>query len=333
MSRKLKPLDRQVMVVTGATSGIGLLVATTAARKGAQVFLIARDETALMFVRDRIISAGGTADFASADVGDAGAVEAAAQLAVNRFGRIDSWINNAGVAIYARLLDTPDDQHARMFATNYFGVVHGCKAAVRHMRRTGGAIITVASIASDMPSPILGAYSASKHAVAAFVRSLRIEVRADAIPISITLLKPSGAATPIAKHAANHQQGEALVPPPPYDPQIVADAVLFCAQYPRREVAIGGVGRLQSGFAQLFPSAFEKLAPIVMPLLQTDRRKRTETNNLWQSEVDGAARSGEDQAIPVSPYTSMALRPRLAGLLAFAGASLLLFYRGRRQEF
>ena len=139
------------------------------------------------------------------------------------------------------------------------------------------------------------------------------------------------AATPIAKHAANHQQGEALIPPPPYDPQIVANAVLFCAQNPRREVTIGGVGRLQSGFAQLFPSAFERLAPVVMPLLQTNRRKRTDADNIWHSEGDGAARSGEERAIPISPYTSLALRPRLAGLLALAGASLLLFYRDRRQ--
>lgn len=331
MNPHLKPLAEQVMVVTGATSGIGLLIARSAARRGAKLLLVARNEAALREVAADMIAAGGTAEWAVADVADAIAVDAAARHAIATFGRIDTWVNNAGVAIYARLVDTPDDEHARMFATNYFGVVHGCKAAVRHMAERGGAIITVASIAADMPSPILGAYTASKHAVAAFVRSLRIELRADRLPISVTLLKPSGVATPIVRHAANHLADEALVPPPPYDPQIVADAVLHCAEHPRREVTVGGVGRVQSGFAQMFPAAFERLAPLVIPLLSSKHRERSAGDALWRPGSDGSARSPEDMAVPISPYTSMALRPWLTGVVLVGGAGAFLLRKGSRR--
>ncbi|WP_395396394.1 SDR family oxidoreductase (plasmid) [Novosphingobium sp. BL-8A] len=246
MKPKLKPLAEQVMVVTGASSGIGLLVAEAAARAGAKVLLIARDQEGLEGITHRIREKGGIAEFAVADVGDAAAVEAAADKAMEVYGRIDTWVNDAGVAIYATLLDTPDDEHVRLFSTNYFGVVHGCSAAASRMRKHGGALITIASIASDMPSPILGAYTASKHAVKAYVQSLRIELMAERVPIAVMLIKPAGMATPIGVHAMSRLEGEPLVPPPAYDPQLVADPVLHCAEHVRREITVGGVGRLQA---------------------------------------------------------------------------------------
>jgi NAD(P)-dependent dehydrogenase (short-subunit alcohol dehydrogenase family) len=328
----LKPLGEQVMVITGASSGIGLLIAHSAASHGAKVFLIARNGEALARIVRDIGARGGIAAFSVADVGDACAIDAAADRAVECFGRIDSWINNAGVAIYAPLLDTPDDEHARLFSTNYFGTVHGCRAAVRHMRATGGALITVASIASDMASPILGAYAASKHAVKAYVRSLRIELRAQGAPIAVTLIKPSGMATPIGMHAANHLDGEALVPPPAYDPQLVADTVLFCAQHYRREVTVGGIGRAQALLASHCPTLFERLAPLVIPLLSTKKRPRTMLHALEVPQSDGHARSPHETGLAASPYTSLILRPRLGALLGLtlSGVALALFQAVRR---
>lgn len=135
MAIALKPLKDQVIVVTGASSGIGLVTARTAAARGARVLLVARSGDALARIVDEIRAAGGNADHAVADVGDAEAVRRAAAIAVERFGRIDTWVNNAGVAIYAKLLETPADEHERLFRTNYFGTVHGCEAAVPHLRR------------------------------------------------------------------------------------------------------------------------------------------------------------------------------------------------------
>lgn len=334
MSVKLKPLAEQVMVVTGASSGIGLLIATGAAAAGAKVLLVARDIEALENIRQDILGAGGTAEVAAADVGDANAMEAVAERAVTFFGQIDTWVNNAGVAIYARLLDTPEDEHERLFRTNYFGVVHGCKAAVPHLQTQGGALITVASIASDMPSPVLGAYTASKHAVKAYVESLRIELMAESTPVSVTLVKPSGMATPIGIHAANHQDGEPLVPPPAYDPQLVADAVLRCAVRPQREVTVGGIGRAQVLFAEHFPALFERLAPGVIPFLANRRLPTTAKTSLWSTGNNGHARSPNESRIPISPYTTLALHPkaRAAALAVTTVAAAYLWLRAGRQS-
>lgn len=335
MKVRLKPLAEQVLVVTGASSGIGLLIAQGAAAAGAKVLLVARNEAALETVRAGIVAEGGMAEIAVADVGDAGAVDAAAARAVSLFGRIDTWVNNAGVAIYAPLLDTPDDEHERLFRTNYFGMAHGSRAAIRHMTETGGALITVGSIASDMPSPMLGAYTASKHALKAYVESLRIELAAAAVPIAVTLIKPAGMATPIGVHAANHQAGEALIPPPAYDPQLVADAVLFCAQHVRRDLTVGGFGRAQSLFATHFPALFDRLAPFVVPLLSTRSVPKTPGDNLDQPARDGEAQSPNERGIPVSPATTLALHPAMravtvGGVIALAGLAIWSAARQRR---
>lgn len=118
-------------------------------------------------------------DFASADVGHADEVRRVAEFAVARLGGIDSWINCGGVANYARLVDTPEDENQRLFRTNYFGVVHGCLAALPHLRDAGGELIMVGLIAGDIPSPMMGTYAASKHAVKGYVESLQIEVSAE----------------------------------------------------------------------------------------------------------------------------------------------------------
>ena len=257
MKITLKPLDQQVMLITGASSGIGLVTAKAAAARGARVMLVARNRDALVEAVREIELAGGAAAFGVADVGDADQVRAAADEAVARFGRIDTWVNNAGVAIYAQLGDTPLDEHERLFRTNYFGVVNGCQAAIP-LLKGGGALITVGSITSDLPTPILSAYAASKHAAKAYVEALRMELHADGLPIAVTLIKPSGIDTPIGQHAANHgdgkgMQGEALVPPPVYAPELVADAILYAAEHVRRDITVGGVGRLQVLVGQHFP--------------------------------------------------------------------------------
>ena len=212
-----KPLAEQVIVITGASSGIGLLTARSAAAAGAHVFLVSRSADALAAATRQI---GERASYAVADVGNEAEVQAAAAAAIAQFGRIDTWVNNAGVAIYAPLLETPEDEHQRLFQTNYFGAVHGARAAVPHLRETEGTLITVGSIVSDLPSPVMGAYAASKHAIKGYVDSLRIELNAAGAPVAVVLVKPAGMATPIAQHAANHGQGEAKIPPPVYDPAI-----------------------------------------------------------------------------------------------------------------
>lgn len=338
MSLKLKPLAEQVIVITGASSGIGLVTARRAAAAGAKVLLVARSEGALIGAVAGIRAAGGEADHAVADVGDAEQVRAAAAKAVARWGRIDSWVNDAGSAIYGKVLDTPLDEQAQLFRTNYFGVVHGCAAAVPHLTG-GGALVTVGSLASDMPAPPMGVYSATKHAAKAYVEVLRMELRADGVPISVTLVKPAGIDTPIGQHAANHgeagggEAGEAQIPPPAYDPALVAAAILDACVHPRREVTVGGVGRAEVLFSRHFPALYEWLAPRGAKAAYSPTKPQPGPSNLFGGANAGHERSGErPHRRRHSLYTSAALHPRTTaavGAGVIAGAVALLFSRRR----
>ena len=334
MTTKLKAIKDQVIVVTGASSGIGLVTARSAAKLGAKVMLVARSESELGSIVHDINNDGGQADYAVADVANPAAVAAAARAAVARFGRVDTWINDAGVAIYAHLVDTPEDEHQRLFQTNYFGAVHGCLAAIPVLREQGGALITIGSVASDIASPIMGAYSASKHAVKAYVQALRIELQDQAPNISVTLVKPAGIDTPIAQHAANHEGGEAQIPPPVYDPQLVADAILDCAEHPRREITVGGAGRAQVLFAEHFPALFEKLAPRKSGALTDKNKPQPSPSNLFEGVRAGQERSGEQNPRQTSIYTTAMKHPGVTALVGLGGLAVAIggiaLRRGRR---
>lgn len=338
MAVKLKPLNEQVIVVTGASSGIGLVTARSAAARGATVLLVARSGAVLADAVREIEAAGGRAAVYEADVGDPAQVEAAAAFAVGRFGRIDTWVSNAGAAVYGTVLETPlDDQH-QLFRTNYFGAVHSAVSAVPRLRQEGGALIVVGSVGSDMPSPPLGVYCATKHAVKAYVEVLRAELEEEGAPVSVTLVKPSGIDTPIGQHAENRHDpsAEAQVPPPVYDPQLVADAILDCAVTPRREVTVGGAGRAQVLFAQHFPSLWERLAGKAGQVAYDPNTPQPGPANLYAAGADGRERSGEHpNARRHSLYTAAARRPVVAaagfaGIVGLAVGGLVLSRTRRR---
>ena len=190
MKLRLKPLSDQVIVITGASSGIGLATAEMAADAGARVILSSRNEEDLLDAVNRIRQNGGRAFHIVADVADPEAVEAIAALAIEQFGALDTWVNNAGVGMYGKLTETPLRDKRRLFDVDFWGVVHGCRTAVRHLRAGGGAIINVGSVASDRAAPLVGIYSAAKHAVKGYTDALRMELEHDGLPISVSLVKP-----------------------------------------------------------------------------------------------------------------------------------------------
>ena len=271
MSIKLKPVNEQVIVITGASSGIGLCTAESAARQGAKVVLAARSGQTLNDVVNRINSSGGEAISVTADVADRGQVESIARAATDRFGRVDTWVNNAGLAIYGRLDQVSDADSRRLFDINFWGVVYGSLVALPLLKGNGGALINVGSEVSEAFVPILGMYSASKHAVKGFTDALRVEVEyVDKAPVSITLIQPTAVDTPFDEHGRNYMDKEANLPKPQLDPQDVADAILKAAVKPTRDIRVGSMSKINTFVAKNLPGVADRMTAKQIPELQRD---------------------------------------------------------------
>jgi short-subunit dehydrogenase len=261
MSLHLKPLEDQVIVITGASSGIGLETAKTAAKRGAKVVLGARSEEKLDEAVAEIRQAGGQALAVPTDVASRTEVERLANEAIATFGHIDTWINDAGVAIYGRLDEVSDDDARRLFDVNYWGVVNGSLAALPHLKISHGALINIGSEASEASLPLLGTYAASKHAVKGFTDALRIEQQeVDKAEVSITLIQPTATDTPFPHHAKNYMPVEPKLPDPMIDAHQVAEAILDAATHPMRDVTVGLKAKMNTFIASNFPAVADKMA-------------------------------------------------------------------------
>lgn len=261
MAASLKSLEKQVIVITGASSGIGLATALMASSRGATVVLAARSGETLEGVVKEISDRGGEALAVTADVGVRADVERVADAAIARFGRIDTWVNNAGVAIYGRLDEVSEADSRRMFDTDFWGVVNGSLVALKHLKTQGGAILNVGSEVSDAVAPLLGMYSASKHAVKGFTDALRVEIEeVDKAPVAITLIQPTATDTPFPQHARNYQDQEASLPTPRIDPEQVAEAILAAAVKHTRDVKVGAMAKLNTATSKYAPGLADKMA-------------------------------------------------------------------------
>ena len=289
MDAKLKALDEQVIVITGASSGIGLATAEAAAQAGSKLVLAARSEARLAEIVRAIASEGGEAVYVVADVGREDDVRRIADAAIERFGRIDTWINDAGVAIYGRLEEVSDADNRRLFDTNFWGVVYGSLVALPHLRQNGGALINVGSEVSDAVIPLQGMYSASKHAVKGFTDALRIEVcDLDKAPVAITLIQPTAVNTPYPQHARNYMDREPKLPTPQIDPRKVADAILNAATKPVRDVKVGLMSKINTTMAKIAPALGQKIAAKQADRQQYDQPpSRDPEGGLWHASSGG----------------------------------------------
>ena len=257
----LKPLDQQVMVITGASSGIGLATAQMAAQKGVKLVLAARSSAALQQIATEINEKGGTAIAVTCDVTDRKQIEQVAEQAVAKFGRIDTWVNNAGVSVYGRLDEVTEDDSRRLFDTNFWGLCNGSLIALPYLKVQGGALINVGSEVSEAVVPIQGMYCASKHAVKGFTDALRIEIQeVDETPISITLIQPTAVDTPYPQHAKNYQAQEAKLPSPMIKASQVAEAILDAAVRPTAAKKVGLMAKVNTTIAKIAPGIGDKMA-------------------------------------------------------------------------
>ena len=201
--------------------------------------------------------------------------------------------------------------------------MHSALAAIPHLRVTQGAFIAVGSIACDLPSPILSAYAASKHAVKGFVNSLRMEMFNDRIPVTITLIKPAGIDTPIAERAANHMPGKAMIPQPIYDPALVAQAILHAAQHVSRDITVGGLGRLQVLLGTGFPAILDRLSPVLAAMTLDRTQAATREHSVFAPVQPGRERGGIQFARKTSIYTASRRHPLVTGACVATTALML----------
>ena len=229
-----------VVVITGASSGIGRATALKLAQQKASVVLVSRQSEALHELAQECEQYGARALAVATDVSDEIAVQSLASRTVQAFGRIDVWINNAGIYMMGRFEDTPSESFRRLFEVNFFGVIHGSRAALAQFRRqdSRGTLINVASVVGKVGEPFASAYSSSKFAITGFDDCLRAEL-GDSPNIHVCTIFPSSTDTPLFQHAANYAGRAIKAMPPVYPPEDVADAIIKCIKNPKSKVPVG----------------------------------------------------------------------------------------------
>lgn len=283
----LKSLEDQVIVITGASSGVGLVSARMAAEKGAKVVVAARNEAALKELVRELRIKGHSAVYVKADVGIESDVNKIAETAIQEFGHFDTWVNNAGVTIYGYAMDVSVVDMKRMFDTNFWGVVYGSRAAVRHFRERGvpGALINVGSLFGDRGTVIQSTYSPSKFAVHGWTESLRLELEKENIPVSVTLIHPGRIDTPYNEHARSYLDKQPVHKGMLYPPDAVAEAILFAAKHPKRDMYIGSQAKALKLFGTALPRLTDILIERFMPQTQYKNQPSnpTEESNLYKA--------------------------------------------------
>jgi len=248
-----------VVVVTGASSGIGRASALRLARRGASLALCARSPAPLAEAAARCEAAGAEVIHRPLDVADEEAVEALAAAAEERFGRIDVWVNCAAVMAYGRFSQVPSDVFRRIIEVNLMGQVHGARAALRRFEaQRSGVLINVSSVWGRVSSPEVSPYVVSKNAVRALSECLSGELAGSGIHVATVV--PEAVDTPIFEHAGNYTGHQIRAIPPVIDPEEVARGIEACAERPRQEVNYGRAGRVLEVLYAVAPSLFRRLA-------------------------------------------------------------------------
>jgi short-subunit dehydrogenase len=249
-----RSLNQQVVVISGAGSGFGLAAARLFASSGAKVVVGGRNENALRAIEQEVQSGGGEIASAVTDVAERDQVERLASLAIEKFGRIDTWVNNAGVSLYSTFEKVTEDEIHRIFQVNFMGQVHGMWAAVPRMRQNGGGvIINVASVVGKRAMPLQNFYSASKFAVVGLSEALRTELAIQKANIKICVVCPPSVNTPFYDNAGTK---EGYCPRPlPFvaEPEVLARAIVSCARRPRREMWVTLTAKAFVSLSILFP--------------------------------------------------------------------------------
>ena len=339
MNVELKPIEEQVVAVVGASSGIGRETALRFAERGAKVVVSARGEEGLRSLVEEIQRRGGQATAIAADVADFAQVQAIAERAVSTYGRLDTWVHAAAVALYATFEQTTPEEFRRVIEINLLGQVYGAMAALPHLKREGrGALIHVSSVEAKRAFPYHSAYAAAKHGIDGWLEAMRLELEHDGVPVSVTQIMPGTINTPLFSKARTKIGVKPVGAPPIYQPGIVADAILHAAEHPMRDIVVGGAAMAMIATQRLSPRLMDAmLLRGGFEIQKTDEPKsEAAPNNLFTPVGDNRVEGDfSDQARGRSYGTWLELnaagrRGALAGA-ALGTAALLARRRLRRR--
>jgi NAD(P)-dependent dehydrogenase (short-subunit alcohol dehydrogenase family) len=326
-------LQNKVVVITGASSGIGRAAAMDFAKQGATVVLAGRHTEALQEAEAEAKGHGAQSMSVTTDVTKEDQVEQLASQAEEAYGKIDVWVNNAGVALFAKFEDTPSDDYRRVIDTDFFGYVYGARAALKRFKNQGyGTLINVDSIEGITPRPYQSAYAAAKHAVRALASSLRMELALDgAENIHVCTVLPASVDTPMFAHAGNYTGRTVTASDRAIAPAQVAKAITGLAIKPQREVIVGqAAGNVMSYLFK--PASYERKEAFGFDKrhLTSDQTSRAQ-GNLFQSTgphaVDGGWRSKQQKqkAEQSKPWLPWAIAGgAILGLTGLAALTMML---------
>ena len=315
-----KPLSEQVLVVTGASSGLGRAVARAAGRRGASVVVTARNADALDECAREIEDAGGRALAVPGDVASEDEVAQVVEQAVDRFGRVDTYVANAIVTVYAEAERLEPEELRRVHEVNFLGVVYGFWSSLPHLKASGGTFLHVSSALAYRGIPLQAAYCSSKAAARTFLESARVELQKERAGVDVSLVLPAAINTPQFDRDRQKIGYQPQPVPPIYQPEPFAEAVLHCCEKPVRELPIGwGAQKLLWG-QKLSPRAVDRV------LLRDGWRGQTtgepkpvdSPDNLWETIPGDPGLHGRFDAVSrkASAWTDLRLGLGKAGSLA-----------------
>ena len=327
-----RALREQVIVVTGASTGIGRETCLRGAARGASLVLADHDEVSLRGATEACLREGGRALAVVTDVAHWDQVQRLARQAVEHFGRIDTWINNAAVSAYAYVAEMPIDEIERVIQVDLMGQIYGMKAALEQMLPHGaGTIINVGSVLGVRAVPLQAPYCAAKHGIKGFTEALRMELKHARTGIEVTLVNPTSTNTPFFSHARSRVGSRPHPIPPVYEPCVVAEAILFACEHPRRDIFAGGSGKIFEIAQRISPGLLDwyMLQRGRMFAKQISDRPDNGEDNLFEPMHETGSRLGEwnGRAKKSCLYTRVfELHPNVKraalGAVVLAGATL-----------
>lgn len=330
MGIKLKPIEDQVVVIVGASSGMGRDAALQFARRGAKVVVAARSQEGLDSLVNEIKGEHGEATAIAADVSNFNAVQAIAGKALERYGRVDTWVHLAAVSIYATFEETTPEEFKRIIDVNLLGAIYSAKVALPLLRQSGGgALIQISSVEGKRAFPLQSAYASSKHGMVGYLDALRTELKHEGAPISVTNIMPAGINTPFFNKARTKMGVKPMPAAPIYQPEMVTAAILYAAEHPVAEIFVGGAGKFFELAQKVSPRLVDTvMARIGYQIQQTDEPKPADApDNLFKTLNGYNKIKGDfDDQARSSVYTWLAVHPVVKQLALGAALTFTASY-------